>query len=99
MAMAMSSTSIFLTWDPPPIHERNGIITTYTINRVLAGTSSTHTTTALTMTFNNLRPFTTYTLMLQPLLLWVVAPLLQLLQKQLPQLVGDMEFEQVQMAL
>ena len=60
MTVATSSTSIILTWDPPPIHERNGIIITYTINQVVAGNISTLNTTALMITINNLRPFTSY---------------------------------------
>lgn len=61
LAVVISSTSIVLTWDPPPIHERNGIITTYTITQVGAGNTSTLTTSALMLTVDNLRPFTSYT--------------------------------------
>ena len=50
-----------LTWDPPPVHERNGIITTYTITQVVSGNSSTFTTTDLMLVVDNLRPFTSYT--------------------------------------
>lgn len=60
-AMASSSTSILLTWDPPPIHERNGIITSYTITHVVAGNSSTLTTADQMLLVTNLRPFTPYT--------------------------------------
>ena len=61
MAMAISSTSIILTWEPPLIHERNGIITTYTITQVVAGNVTVFTTTALMLQVDDLRPFTSYT--------------------------------------
>ena len=59
--MASSSTSILLTWDPPPITQRNGIITSYSITQVVAGVSSTLSTTEQTLLVTSLRPFTSYT--------------------------------------
>lgn len=61
LAVAINSTSILLTWDPPPVHESNGIITSYTITQVVAGSTSTLTTTELMLRVTNLRPFTSYT--------------------------------------
>ena len=63
VAMATTPTSIQLTWNPPPIHEHNGVITSYTITQVkdVSGNSSTDTTTDLMLTAENLRPFTCYT--------------------------------------
>lgn len=60
-AMAMSSTSILLTWNPPPVHERNGIIIDYTITQVVAGITSTLTTTDQMLLVMDLQPFTSYT--------------------------------------
>lgn len=59
--MAVSSTSILLTWSPPYTHERNGVITSYTITQVTAGNLATHTTPDLILVLTNLRPFTSYT--------------------------------------
>ena len=59
-ATVASSTSIRLSWQLPFIHERNGIITGYTITQISGGNSSSFTTTQLTHLVTNLRPFTSY---------------------------------------
>ena len=61
MTRAISSTSIILSWDPPLLHERNGIITNYTITLTLDGSSTILTTTTTTLTAVGLYPFTSYT--------------------------------------
>lgn len=61
MPVFINSTSTMLIWAPPPIHERNGIITSYTITQVTAGNSITYTTTDLMLLVTQLRPFTSYT--------------------------------------
>ena len=48
-------------WDPPATHLSNGLITSYTVTQVSAGTTSTSlTTTDLMLTVTGLRPFTSY---------------------------------------
>lgn len=61
--MALSSTSIFLSWDPPLPGERNGDITGYVINVTDLNTGETQqflTSLASNRTFDNLGPFTVY---------------------------------------
>lgn len=60
IALPISSTSIVLTWDPPLLHERNGIITNYTIILMVDGISTVFTTNVTTLTAVGLHPFTTY---------------------------------------
>lgn len=57
----LSSTSIILTWNPPLIHERNGLITTYTITFTSEGNTNIFTARDPSLTLHNLRPFTEYT--------------------------------------
>ena len=62
VAVASSSRSATVTWDPPPIPQQNGIIILYTINVTVADSGEmfqlTSTTTSLTV--STLQPFTTY---------------------------------------
>ena len=61
-AVASSSRSATVTWDPPPMAQQNGIIILYTINVTVADSGEmfqlTSTTTSLTV--STLQPFTTY---------------------------------------
>ena len=61
-AVATSSRSATVTWDPSPIAHQNGIIILYTINVTVADSGEmfqlTSTTTSLTV--STLQPFTTY---------------------------------------
>ena len=61
-AVALSSRSILLAWDAPPIEGQNGIITGYTVNITLLVTRevSTMFTESHNLTLYSLRPFTTY---------------------------------------
>ncbi len=59
--MSISSTSIALTWDPPLLHERNGVITNYTITLNSDGNVATFVTTDTMFTVANLHPFNSYT--------------------------------------
>ena len=56
-----SSTSVVLTWDPPLLGERNGVITSYTITLNLDGSDTVVTTGDTMFTVLHLRPFTSYT--------------------------------------
>ena len=58
----MTSTSIRLSWSPPPVNSRNGIITEYRINitEAITGTVITLTSTATSITALGLHPYYTY---------------------------------------
>ena len=62
LAVASSSRSAIITWEPPRLTDQNGIIVLYTINVTVADSGElfqlTSTTTSLTVT--TLRPFTSY---------------------------------------
>ena len=59
---ALSSTSILITWSPPPVDDQNGVITGYLINLTEADTGTvlhmTSRTTSLTAT--SLHPYYMY---------------------------------------
>ena len=59
---ALSSTSILVTWSPPPVADQNGVITGYLINLTEADTGTvlhmTSRTTSLTAT--SLHPYYMY---------------------------------------
>ena len=61
-AVALSSRSILLTWDAPPVEGQNGIITGYTvtITELETGEVSTMFTESNNLTLYPLQPFTTY---------------------------------------
>ena len=62
MITADSSTSLSMTWDPPAVQHRNGIITAYTINITSNGWSITQTVSLGTsFRLESLRPFVSYT--------------------------------------
>lgn len=48
-------------WDPPLLHERNGVIISYTVTLTSAGSTTTSITTDTMFTATNLQPFTPYT--------------------------------------
>ena len=60
--VALSSRSILLTWDAPPVEGQNGIITGYTVNitELETGEVSTMFTESHNFTLHSLQPFTTY---------------------------------------
>jgi len=60
--MASDATSIFLTWEPPPLEEQNGIIRHYEVVLLAIHTGETHnqTSTTTSITVTSLRPYTTY---------------------------------------
>ena len=59
---AISSSSIYLTWDPPPLLERHGIIREYQINLTEreTGTLTTYTTSSTFIEVSLLHPFYNY---------------------------------------
>lgn len=62
----LNSTALYLAWSAPPFEDRNGVITGYTVNITLLAFSSlsTRTTVAagiVSLTVNNLSPFSVYT--------------------------------------
>jgi receptor-type tyrosine-protein phosphatase Q len=61
-AIATSSRSAVLTWDPPNAEERNGIVVEYIINvsAVETGENFQLTSTTTSITVASLRPYTTY---------------------------------------
>ena len=60
---ADSSTSLSMSWEPPAVQHRNGIITAYTINIMSEdGMSMTQTVSSGTsFRLESLRPFVSYT--------------------------------------
>ena len=64
-AVALSSRSVLLTWDAPPVEGQNGIITGYTVNitELETGEVSTMFIESRNLTLYSLRPFTTYGLL------------------------------------
>ena len=61
---AANSTTVLISWEPPPTYEANGIITGYTVNVSITETQTQTqyivTTTELTLT--DLHPYYTYTI-------------------------------------
>ena len=62
LASVLTSTSVLLTWDPPPLSHRNGIITEYNITFIEVGSSNVRLFTTTTNKFNvsMLSPYTLY---------------------------------------
>ena len=63
MITADSSTSLSMTWDPPAVQHRNGMITAYTINITSEdGMSMTQMVfSGTSFRLESLRPFVSYT--------------------------------------
>ena len=61
--VALSSSSIYLSWDPPPQLERHGIIREYKINLTEqeTGVLTTYRTSSESIEVSLLHPFYTYT--------------------------------------
>ena len=62
VGVALSSRSILLTWDAPPVEGQNGIIIGYTLNitELETGETSAMFTESNNFTLYSLQPFTTY---------------------------------------
>lgn len=60
--MVLSSDRILLTWDPPLIQNRNGIITDYIVNYTALDTGEITQvdTSSRSLTVSSLAPFSTY---------------------------------------
>ena len=56
------STSVLLSWSPPPAADQNGVITVYTVEVINTVTSNkdTYVTSSSTLTVVSLDPYTTY---------------------------------------
>ena len=59
---SLSSTSISLSWDPPPFEHQNGIIRSYIINSTELETNKTFSYTSLgtSIQINSLHPYYEY---------------------------------------
>ena len=63
---SLSSTSITLSWSPPPLEHQNGIIRSYIINSIELETSAIYSYTSFAtgptveLTVNALHPYYTY---------------------------------------
>ena len=59
---ASGSTSLYLSWSPPPLQHRNGLIRRYYIyvREDITGTETRHTSTDLQTTIDQLHPYYTY---------------------------------------
>ena len=62
-ASDITSESFYLSWNPPPVEDRNGPITGYAIQVTNFGTGESFTVTSQenSTEIRSLRPFTTYT--------------------------------------
>ena len=62
MASVVNSSTVQLSWSPPPPSDQNGVITVYTISLVNMNTNqgSEYTTSHTSITISSLNPFTTY---------------------------------------
>ena len=61
---ALNSTTVFITWEPLPLHEANGIITGYTVNVSVTETQTLtqHIVPTTELTLSALHPYYTYTI-------------------------------------
>ena len=61
---ALNSTTVFVTWEPLPLHEANGVITGYTVNVSVTETQthSQHIVSTTELTLSTLHPYYTYTI-------------------------------------
>ena len=59
---AVTSTSVELSWSPPPTEHQNGVIRHYTVRVVVQDTGEifTHSTVGLSITVGSLHPYYTY---------------------------------------
>ena len=65
IAVASSPRSVFLSWDPPSILQRNGIITGYQVRVIVAESGRQFEDTVETTYYNvttSITPYTTYNL-------------------------------------
>ena len=64
VGIAPDSTTIVLSWSPPPFEEQNGMIRHYIVNmtELETGNSLTHTSADTKITMFSLHPFYTYTI-------------------------------------
>ena len=63
VALSLNSTSVQLSWDPPPADQQNGIITDYYINMTEVETGVTvqlTVTSATTLLVSTLHPYYVY---------------------------------------
>ena len=62
LALALSSDTITLTWDPPLVQNQNGLITDYIVNYTALDTGEITQvlTSARSLTVNSLAPFSSY---------------------------------------
>ena len=58
----IDSSSVMLSWNPPPVYQQNGIITNYTVTLINYNTGHTFSinTTQLHIQFNSLHAFYNY---------------------------------------
>ena len=65
-----SSTSLYISWQPPPVEDQNGVIQGYTISYGLTTLDpsqyATETTEELDITLEQLERFTYYTVEVRP---------------------------------
>ena len=61
---ALNSTTVFITWEPLPLHEANGIVTGYTVNVSVTETQTLnqHIVPTTELTLTALHPYYTYTI-------------------------------------
>ena len=61
-ATPINSTSVIVSWDPPPFELQNGVITSYSIilKTVDSGNVSLYSSNMDTFTIRSLHPFTAY---------------------------------------
>ena len=65
---AINSTTLLISWMPPPLEHQNGVIREYRVNITERETGMAYhlTTAATTLTVSSLHPFYTYTFFIVP---------------------------------
>ena len=58
----VTSRSLSLMWNPPPLEDQNGVIIRYRVNNTVLGTMEMYQLLSVnnSITVNSLRPYTTY---------------------------------------
>ena len=67
-AEAVDSTTIFISWLPPPFNHQNGLIRSYTVhvNETNTGLVYNHSSTTTNVTVSHLHPYSTYSCTVSP---------------------------------
>lgn len=87
MVTALSSRSAFLSWEPPPSEEQNGVIINYVINVTEAESGSVFQlfSSNTSLFVSTLQPYTTYNFLIAASTSVGVGPFSRLFTRQTPE--------------